>query len=466
MLQDELKKIPAVDKLLLQPSILKLKETCDSNLITNLVRNVLTKEREEILSGSKAKNIVQLCEVVVNLVNKVTSTRIKPVINATGIMLHTNLGRAPLGSTLANEIIPVVSGYSNLEFDLFTTKRGKRTDYISEIIKIVTGAEDTEIVNNNAAAIILTLKTFAERKEVIVSRSELIEIGGSFRIPEIMKASGAYMVEVGTTNRTSLEDYEKSINENTRIIFKAHKSNYYIKGFTGEVELKELSSLAQKYNLILMYDIGSGLLKKLDKLKYLDEPDVKSAIKSGADIVTFSCDKLMGGPQAGIITGKKDFIDQLSKSPLMRALRVDKITIAMLSSILRLYLNEDELYSRVPVFNMLGRTSEELFILAQSLYKRLENFGIKSEIIESKAQCGGGSLPQLELGSYAVKLNIENSDKKFTDGLYKRLLRIDTPVLSILREGNILFDVLTIQQGEINTIAEAISSCINKLRSE
>jgi len=462
MQQDELKKIPGVDKFLLEPSIVKLNETLDSHLVTSIVREVLSKAREEILKGGRAKNINELTKEADILVKKISGMGIKAVINATGVILHTNLGRSPLGKMLLKEIEPVLSDYSNLEFNLGTAKRGERVEHISGLIKFITGAEDAVVVNNNAAAILLVLKTFAERKEVIVSRGELIEIGGSFRLPEIMKTSDAKMIEVGTTNRTRLEDYEKAINKNTRILFKAHKSNYYINGFTEEVNLKDLSSLAKKNNVISIYDIGSGLLKKPRRLAWLDEPDVQSSIKNGADLVSFSCDKLLGGPQAGIIAGRKDLIVHLSKAPLMRALRVDKITIAMLSAILKMYLHEDKLFTDSPVFMMLNRKKDELLTLAQNLRAALESHQINSEIVESKAQCGGGSLPHLELNSYAVKLFTEKTNKKFADNLFKKLLEAEKPVLGILREGEILFDVFTLQNFEIDIIVQSVKSCLNK----
>ncbi|OGU29998.1 MAG: L-seryl-tRNA(Sec) selenium transferase, partial [Ignavibacteria bacterium GWA2_35_9] len=262
MLQDELRKIPGVDKLLSEPPIVTLKKEFGNELVTYAVRVILDKARREIFSGASAKDITTLSSEVKILVHQVLGESLKPVINATGVILHTNLGRAPLGKEVIRKIEPILSGYSNLEFNLHTGKRGERTDHINGLIKFITGAEDVLVVNNNAAAIFLILKTFAEKKEVIISRGELIEIGGSFRIPEIMKASGARMVEVGTTNRTRLSDYENAITKNTRLLFKAHKSNYYIGGFTEEVELNELSQLAKKHNLIFVYDLGSGLLKK------------------------------------------------------------------------------------------------------------------------------------------------------------------------------------------------------------
>ena len=465
MIQDELRKIPAVDKLLSHPSVLKLKELVGNELVTYSVRNVLDKERSSIIDGKKSKSIEKLIDEVKQYAENIAGNSLKPVVNATGIILHTNLGRAPLSKEILSEMEPILSGYSNLEFDLHTGKRGDRTDHIKDLLSFITGAEDVLVVNNNAAAVYFILKTFAEKKEVIISRGELIEIGGSFRMPEIMKASGTKMIEVGATNRTRLSDYENAITPNTRLIFKAHKSNYYIGGFSEEVSIEELSKLAKKHNLVLVYDVGSGLLTKPSNKKFSDEPDIRSCLKDGADLVTFSCDKLIGATQAGIIAGRKDLIKVLSKAPLMRTLRVDKFTIAALNTILKFYLREEDLFSKSPVFRMLNRPKSELIKIAEKLSDELKTNQIKNEIIESKAQCGGGAFPQLELDSYAVKILPVKDEKnpayrtgRFADRLFKSLLRSEKPVLGILREGEILFDVFTIQEEDIATIVESVKS--------
>ncbi|MCK4357549.1 MAG: L-seryl-tRNA(Sec) selenium transferase, partial [Candidatus Cloacimonetes bacterium] len=341
-------------------------------------------------------------------------------------------------------------------------KRGHRNTHISELIKFVTKAEDAVVVNNNAAGVLLCLKTFAENKEAIISRGELIEIGGSFRIPEIMNASGAKMVEVGTTNRTRLSDYEKAITENTRIILKAHKSNYYIEGFTEEVEIGELSKLAKKHNLILIYDIGSGLLRKLEGLPIKDEPDVQTNLKVGADLITFSCDKLLGGPQAGIVAGKKELINKIAKTPLMRTLRVGKMTISALSTVLRYYLKEEDLLSKIPIFKMLSRTKTDLYDLAQKLLKELQKFNIKAKVVESTAHSGGGTLPRLKIDSYSIMLASPKNEKKFAERIFENLLKLERPILGILREGNLHFDVLTIFEEDIAYIAHEIHEITRK----
>lgn len=456
MQQDELKKIPGVDKLLQDPLLSNLNEKVGVELVTYAIRLSLENARKKIFNGAKFQSNKEIIKEVNKHVNRITGYEFKPVINATGIILHTNLGRAPLGKELLKEIEPVLAGYSNLEFDLHTGKRGNRTDHITELLRFITGAEDALIVNNNAASLFLILKTFAEKKEVIISRGELVEIGGSFRIPEIMKCSGSKMIEVGTTNRTHLYDYENAITNNTRIIFKIHTSNYYIGGFSEEVELLELSHLAKKHNLILVHDTGSGLLKRPVRIKHFDEPDVRSSVSNGADLVTFSCDKLLGASQAGIIAGRKDLIKKMSKAPVMRALRVDKLAIASLCALLKYYLCEDELIKKSPVFRMLNRKKETLFLLAKNLADKLNSQRIKSEIIESKAQCGGGALPTVEFDSYAVKILPSSSNKNLPERLFKSLLRCEKPVLGILRSGEIMFDVFTINDEDIEIIVKAI----------
>lgn len=458
MLQEELRKIPGVDKLLHEPALANLSNELGSELVTYSIRLVLDAEREKVFNGANAKSLTEIIKDVKKQIHRITGFSFKPVVNATGIILHTNLGRAPLGKELLKEIEPILIGYSNLEFDLHTGKRGERTDHIVNLLKFITGAEDAIIVNNNAAALLLILKVFAEKKEVIISRGELIEIGGSFRIPEIMKAGGAKLIEVGTTNRTHLSDYENAITKNTRIIFKIHRSNYFIGGFSEEVELLELSHLTKKKGLLLVYDTGSGLLKRPVFTRHIEEPDVRSSVSSGADLVTFSCDKLLGASQAGIIVGRKDFIKKLSKAPLMRALRVDKFAIATLSTVLKYYLKEEELVKKSPIFMMMNRSKDDLLVLAKKLSDLLNSNGIKSEIVETKAQCGGGALPKHEFDSFAVKLIFDKEKKGAADMLFKSLLRCEKPVVGILREGEILFDVFTIMEEDISTIIDSVKN--------
>ena len=417
-----LRKLPGVDVLLNDPKIKEMISEYGIELVTYAVRGAIGNAREKILKGKDQGNIM---EVAKKNIKKITQPSLKPIINATGVILHTNIGRAPLGDKVVAEISEVLRGYSNLEFDLEKGKRGSRSAHLTELLRYLTGAEDALVVNNNAAAIILILNTLAKDREVIISRGELIEIGGSFRINEIMAAAGVKMVEVGTTNKTRLSDYEGAITDQTALIFKAHKSNYAIKGFTEEVSVENLANLAYKRRLPFVYDYGAGLMR----------------VETGADLVCFSGDKLLGGPQAGIIVGKKKYISQLSKAQLMRALRVGKMTIAALSSVCRSY-------SRSSLFN---RKPEETNLLAEKLQTLLSEEGIKSEIVSNKGYPGGGTLPEHEIASYVVRLNSVDAEK-----IYYGLLKLDLPILGILRKGEILFDLLTVLEKDLPCVAEAI----------
>ncbi len=440
--------IPSIEKVLQHEKIIFLIQKFGRNAVVNTIRDYFDKLRRENITFNNDFDF--FAKELLTILDEKFSSTLKKVINASGIILHTNLGRAPLGNYILSKIKNIAEGYSNLEFDLEKGKRGNRNSHIKKLIKSITGAEDAVVVNNNAAAVMLTLLTFAKDKEVIISRGELIEIGGSFRIPDIMKASGAKMIEVGTTNRTKLCDYEKAITSNTAIIFKAHKSNYFIGGFTEEVCIKDLAKLAKKHNLIMYYDLGSGLLKKPKNISDIEEPDVKFAIESGADVISFSGDKLLGGPQAGIIVGKNEFISKIEKNPMMRALRVGKLTLAGLSAVMQSYLNDDSLIKNIPIFNFLSRTQEELENLAIQLQNNLKKNDIESEIIDNEGQCGGGTLPHLRIKSKAIKL-ILNKEIKASE-IYRNLLLLKIPVLSILKKGEIIFDTLALSENDIPII--------------
>jgi len=460
MSDQEIKKIPKVDKLLQDKQIEAEIRKYGKELIKYCIRKELEKIRAEILAGKGMISQKQIIDEVIKNVNRIGQPSLKPVINATGILLHTNLGRAPLGSYILSQLKPIIMGYSNLEFDLKTGKRGYRNDHVSNLLTFITGAENALVVNNNAAAVMLILKTLAFRKEVIISRGELIEIGGSFRIPEIMKASGAKMVEVGTTNRTKLRDYEEAISSRTRIILKAHKSNYHISGFTEEVDLEKLAQLAHQNDILMVYDLGSGLLRKPLGLPLENEPDVKTALKLGVDLVSFSGDKLLGGPQAGIIAGKDKLVKKLAKAPIMRALRVDKLTIAALTAAIRSYLNDQLLTEHLPLFNRFNRSLEEISALAQFLSSELIKIGIANKIIDSPAQVGGGSLPDLKLQSKAVKIITDKKVK--ARRIFLKLMNAPRSVLGILREGDLLLDVYALDQDDISIIISTFNDIIKK----
>lgn len=456
-----LEQIPAVDKVLEIPEIKDLISQYGHGLVVFTIREVIDEVRKEVLEGKKTISLVPLVTAVNQRVRQFDSASIKPVINGTGVVLHTNLGRAPLGNKILKDIEKIITGYSNLELDVKKAVRGKRNQHIAPLLRFITGAQDALVVNNNAAGLILTLHSLAKGKEVIISRGELVEIGDSFRIPEILAASGAVMKEVGATNKTYLADYENAVNENTGLILKVHKSNYVIKGFSQEVTLKELSKHPALKHIPVVYDIGSGLLRKPAGLPLTDEPDVRTAIKDGADLVTFSGDKLLGGPQSGIVAGKRQLISQLSKAPMMRALRVGKLTIAALSSAVRCYLNDAALKESLPLFGMLEQSKEQLQQKATLLLKLLIGTGVKAKMVNSKGQCGGGTLPLLEIDSFAVNIVSEAGTKKqrglFAEQVYRKLLNLELPILGILRQGEFFLDILTVQESDFSYIVTALS---------
>lgn len=387
------------------------------------------------------------------------------MINATGIVLHTNLGRAPLGQAAIAAIAEAASGYCNLEFDLGSGRRGERTVHARELLRLLTGAEDALVVNNNAASLLLALSVLAKDREVIVSRGELIEIGGSFRLPEIMKASGARMVEVGTTNRTRLSDYEKAIGPETAMVFKAHPSNFAIIGFTEEASVRELSALARAHGLPLLYDQGCGLLHRPEGSLFEKEPEVRSLLTEGADLVTFSGDKLLGGPQAGILAGGRVWIERLSKAPLMRALRVDKLTYAaLISTCLGHLCHAQTAEMHNPTFAFLSRTRKELQHLAEQLRGELVGRGVACRVVESGGQCGGGALPGVVIPSAAIEiLEIElgaRGKKSFAERLHSSLMQGEPAVLSVLREGRLVLDVLAVFPTQVPALADAVAKAM------
>ncbi|MDD3050437.1 MAG: L-seryl-tRNA(Sec) selenium transferase [Candidatus Cloacimonetes bacterium] len=451
-----LRKLPSVDKILKDKRIRNLCDEFGYNSVKESVKVHIDLLRRELLKENEIPDPEKIILTLEHIYSQKRTLSLKKVINATGVILHTNLGRAPLGLTTFENAKDICAGYSNLEFNLVTGKRGHRDAFMSDLLQEVTGAESSVIVNNNAAAVMLILNTLAKSKEVIVSRGELIEIGGSFRIPEIMETSGAKMVEVGTTNKTRISDYEKAINENTKIILKVHRSNYFIGGFTEEAEIKELSELAKKHNLVLVYDQGSGLLRKPDKLPLHDEPDVKSALSDGADIVCFSGDKLLGAVQAGIIVGKKQYLSLISKSPLMRILRVSKLIISLLAEVIRNYLDDKLLVSNIPIFEMLNRNIDDLRKIAEKLSVSLNEIGIENRVVPSQARCGGGTLPHLEISSLAVEIILPQAVSP--GDFHHELLLSSVPVLGVLREGSYLLDVMTLNNKDIEYIITALTS--------
>ena len=457
--KESLRALPSVAEVMGQPEMTPVIAAHGREVVKYGVQQVIELARADILAGKPAPSLADVVASVERRALALCRPALTKVINATGVILHTNLGRAPLGQAAVAEIAAVAVGYSNLEFDLAGIRRGNRNTHLREMLGFLTGAESALIVNNNAAGIMLTLNVLAAGQEVIISRGEMIEIGDSFRIPEIMAASGARMVEVGTTNRTRLSDYENAIGADTALIFKAHKSNYCIKGFTGEVAVADLAKLAHARGVSMMFDIGSGLLRRSRIPALRGEPDVSSALAAGADVVAFSCDKLLGGPQAGVLAGRAGLISRMARTPMMRAFRVGKLTLAALSAACRHHLREEDLIAANPTFAMLSRTQSELERLAAKLRDELNRLGVACRVVESFGQCGGGALPDVRLRSVAIEVlpqkDTGTQKISFAEGLYQRLVKAEPPVLGVLREGRILLDVLTLAENEVAHVARA-----------
>lgn len=391
--------------------------------------------------------------------------KLRRVINATGTILHTNLGRAPISTSVAQEVADLASGYANIEYDLATGARGGRGGRCEELLVRLTGAEDALIVNNNAAAMLLILNTFCSGREVVVSRGELVEIGGSFRMPDVMEAAGADLKEVGTTNKTHLRDYEKAINEKTAALMKVHTSNYKVVGFTESVDIGELSGLTREKDLLLIEDLGSGALIDLAAMGIGDEPTVQQCVTDGADLVCFSADKLLGGPQAGIILGRADLIKKMKSHPLMRALRVDKLIAATLERTLIAYLDTEQAKRDVPVLNMITASDRVLREKADRLHKmiagQLDYLDLSVESYED--QIGGGSMPQTRLPGYAVRVH---TDGPMGDQVRQALLAGKIPIAARFADGDLWLSVRTVDESDFSVIVDQLASVFSGKRDD
>ncbi len=455
--EEILRKIPSVDRLLKDERVIFLERKHLPPIVKDSLREVLDEIRKDVIKG--VVNDFEEEFIFERLKEKIIKKEqysLKRVINATGIVIHTNLGRSCLPLEAVMNILQVALHYSNLEYDLEEGKRGKRYTHIVNAIKGLIPVEGALVVNNNAAAVFVTLNTLAKGKEVIVSRGELVEIGGSFRIPDVMSNSGAILKEVGTTNKTKISDYENAINENTALLLKVHRSNFKIIGFTEEVSVRELVELGRNKGIPVMVDLGSGCLVDLKKYGFHDEPTVQEVINQGADIVTFSGDKLLGSTQAGFILGRADLIEVIAKNPLMRALRVDKLTIASLEATLRLYLDEKIAIEKIPTLNMLTLDSSILKKRALKLLKLIKKEGIDVEIKEDVSMPGGGSLPEHGLKTYVVALKPSEAPQEFI----KKLRLSDPPVIARIKDDLIYFDVRTVREEEIPILSEVIKKVL------
>lgn len=457
-MKELLRQLPSVDEMLKEPAVRQWLKSHPRVLVLEAVRTAIQLKRQEIMDAADDKDIaVSVADIISrarDILNDIGSLNLRPIINATGVVVHTNLGRSILSEAAIQKVIEVSRSYSNLEYDIALGERGKRYVHIEGIIRRLTGAEAATVVNNNAAAVLLCLNTLAAGKEVIVSRGELVEIGGSFRIPEVMERSGARLREVGATNKTHLKDYEKAINENTGLLLKVHTSNYKIVGFVKEVTPSELVALGKRHNIPVMWDLGSGSFIDLSSYGIGDEPTVQQATASGVDIVTFSGDKLLGGPQAGVIVGKKVYLDPIRSNPLSRALRVDKMTLAGLEATLYQYLDMEKAVKEIPTLWMLTQPLSEIERKAKLLHKGMENIpGISVSILDEQSQSGGGALPTGFLPTKVVAISHERlGAEQIEFGL-----RTGRPhIIARIKEGLVLFDPRTLNDDEIGKIVDAI----------
>jgi len=457
-----LRRLPKVDELLMDEKVKEASADLLREQVVDVIRTVIETRRREILQADEPleESFVSYDAVVEKVIEAVNYSHVKSlrrVINGTGVVLHTNLGRAKLSKAAMEAVAEVADKYSTLEYDPVKGGRGSRHDHVEKIIEKITGAEAAMVVNNNAAATTICLAALGRGKEMIISRGELVEIGGSFRIPEIMEESGAVLAEVGTTNKTKLSDYENRINENTGAIMKVHTSNYKIIGFTEEATLKELVKLGREKELPVIYDMGSGLMISLREYG-INEPTVKDAMADGADVILFSGDKLLGGPQGGVIIGKKRYIDMMKSHPLARILRVDKMTLSAMEATFKEYYDDENAKKKIPVLEMLTRSSEELKKSAESLLAAIQKEAcnienIEAEVEETEDVVGGGSAPAAVLKGYSVAVNIEGISAQELE----RRLRTDAlPVIVRINHDRVLFDVRTLTEEEYQIIAKRL----------
>lgn len=457
-----LRNLPKVDELLHNEQINRLMSKVSRQIVVKVIRDKIDDVRQKILNDTVDQSILNQEELdidaiikeIVNSVEGQNEMSLRKVINATGTILHTNLGRALISQEVQRHLCEIASNYTTLEYDVEAGKRGTRYAHVEKLLMQLTGAEAALVVNNNAAAVMLILSTIAKDKEVIVSRGELVEIGGSFRIPEIMEQSGAVLKEVGTTNKTHFRDYSHAIDmEKTGALLKVHTSNYRIMGFTDEVGLKELAELGKANGVPVIHDLGSGSLVELKEYGIFDEPTVKESIDAEVDIISFSGDKLLGGPQAGIIIGKKEWINKMKKNPLTRALRIDKLTLAALEGTLRLYLSDD-VTSRIPTLKMMTETKEVSMLKAEKVFNGIKNCQhIQVQLIEGFSQIGGGSLPLHQLPSWIVEIKPIH----YTVNELEKVLREGSiPVITRIHKDAILIDTRTIEEESIGYVIDAI----------
>ncbi|CAG0978325.1 L-seryl-tRNA(Ser) seleniumtransferase [Geobacteraceae bacterium] len=454
-------RIPKVDRILEWDGIKALLGLHPRPTVLNAVRTVLDSIRSSARSGLFREEELHESSITARIESEVaraTAFSLRRVVNGTGVVIHTNLGRSPLSKLVKPLLDEIAFGYSNLEFDLEKGERGSRYSHVEQLLCELTGAEAALVVNNNAAAVLLALSALAAGKEVIVSRGELVEIGGSFRIPDVMSQGGAILREVGTTNRTHPRDYRQAITPETALLLKVHSSNFAVIGFTAEVAATELVAIGREHSVPVMADIGSGCLLDLSRFGIRGEPTVQEFVQAGIDIITFSGDKLLGGPQAGIIVGRKECVAPLKRHPLLRALRIDKLTLASLEGTLRLYRDERQALAEIPTLRMLTASADELAARARSIARRVRRASppaIRLTLTNGISQVGGGAYPLLEL---ATTLMAVEADGISSQEIEIRLRGMEVPVTGRIHKGRFLLDVRTLLDDDIPFIAAALRS--------
>lgn len=480
---EALRALPAVDHLLRQPPVEKLLDDYPRSEVVLAVRAVLDERRAALRAGlSAAVDTPTLALAIRQQLYERSRPHLRKVINATGIVLHTGLGRAPLPTAAIEAITETAAGYCNLEFNLETGRRGNRHDHLREVLREVCGVEDALVVNNNAAATFLALNTFAANREAVVSRGQLVEIGGSYRLPDIMAAARCRLVEVGTTNRTRISDYERALNENTGILLRVHTSNYRVMGFTESTPLEQLVELARRNNVLVVDDLGSGLLTHdlpwpqgsagendespahLAGPRGWDEPSIQASVAGGADVTLFSGDKLLGGPQAGILVGQRELIAALRKNPLARAFRPGKLTLAALEATVRLYRDLDSVVQRVPGLRLLSRTQVELESVAHQLAQEIADALPDADVrgVADYSEAGGGSLPTQPLPTWVVAVRLPGID---AEAIATELRRQEVPVICRLRDEALVFDPRTLASEEVAQVAPALVEAVREIGS-
>ena len=463
--KEKLKALPSVDEILKGPEGKRWLSAYPRRFVLEGVRGEIEACRGTILEGAEADTSLKaLAPRMEAMIAALSSMSLAPVMNATGIVVHTNLGRSPLSTRAVENVAAVARGYSTLEYDLKAGKRGSRNSHVRRLVRTITGAEDAIAVNNNAAAVMLCLRALAEGREVIVSRGELVEIGGSFRVPEVMRQSGAVLREVGATNKTHLRDYEQAITENTALILKVHQSNYRITGFTQDVDIADLARLGRERGIPVMYDMGSGCLVDMRAWGINIEPTVQEIVAAGPDIVTFSGDKLLGGPQAGIIAGRAETIKALSKHQMLRALRLDKLTLAALEATLMDYADIEDAVAKIPTMRMLLEKPEEVRRRARRIASRIKSEAKKAgkkvatAVMKDVTFAGGGALPAHEIETYVVPVRQEG----LSANELERRLRLDggVPVIARIRGDELVLDARTIFESQVPALAIRVISSL------